>query len=109
MKPSFLFTAFLFLFANVQSQTAYHQKANYELASRFSPKKLEKMIFSTSVDPHWMKYGSRFWYSYETPQGKKWVMVDPVKMTKSAIFDNDKLAASLTRIIKDPIDGKHLQ
>lgn len=109
MKPSFLFAAFLFLFANVQSQTAYHQKANYELASRFSPKKLEKMIFSTSVDPHWMKNGSRFWYSYETPQGKKWVMVDPVKMTKSAIFDNDKLAASLTRIIKDPIDGKHLQ
>ena len=28
---------------------------NYELAARFSPEKLKKMIFSTSVDPHWMK------------------------------------------------------
>jgi hypothetical protein len=30
-------------------------KGNYELAARFSPDKLKKMIFSTSVDPHWMK------------------------------------------------------
>ena len=26
------------------------QKANYSLAARFSPKKLDKMIFSLSVD-----------------------------------------------------------
>jgi len=31
------------------------QKANYDLAARFSPKKLDKMIFSLSVDPHWLK------------------------------------------------------
>ena len=28
------------------------QRANYDLAARFSPKKLDKMIFSLSVDPH---------------------------------------------------------
>jgi dipeptidyl-peptidase 4 len=27
-------------------------KANYQLASRFSPKKLDKLVFSTAVDPH---------------------------------------------------------
>jgi hypothetical protein len=42
------------------------QKGNYELAARFSPDKLKKMIFSTSVDPHWMKKSDRFWYEYET-------------------------------------------
>ena len=83
-------------------------KANYELAARLSPKKLEKMLFSTAVDPHWMKGGVKFWYSYETTAGKKWYVVDPVKMTKQPMFDNDKLAASITRIVKDPFDGKHL-
>jgi len=83
-------------------------KANYELASRFSPKKLEKMLFSTAVDPHWMKGGVKFWYTYETTTGKKWYVVDPVKMSKVPMFDNDKLAASITKIVKDPFDGKHL-
>lgn len=83
-------------------------KANYELAARFSPKKLEKMLFSTAVDPHWMKGGVKFWYTYETTSGKKWYVVDPVKMSKVPMFDNDKLAASITRIVKDPFDGKHL-
>ena len=66
------------------------------------------MIFSTAVDPHWTNSGNKFWYMYETTNGKKWVVVDPVKMTKTPMFDNDKLAAGLTRIVKDPFDGKHL-
>ena len=85
------------------------QKGNYELAARFSPDQLKKLIFSTSVDPHWMKKSDRFWYQYETSQGKKWVMVDPVRRTKTPLFDTDKLAAELTRAVKDPFDGQHLK
>ena len=108
MKRLVLLLAMLLSVCLVSAQQTYHQKANYDLASRFSPKKLEKMIFSTAVDPHWTKSGNKFWYMYETTAGKKWVVVDPVKMTKTAMFDNDKLAANLTRIVKDPFDGKHL-
>jgi dipeptidyl aminopeptidase/acylaminoacyl peptidase len=93
---------------SAHAQFTAHQKANYELAARFSPKKLEKMIFSTAVDPHWMKSGNKFWYTYETTSGKKWYIVDPVKLTKTPMFDNDKLAAAITRIVKDPFDGKHM-
>ena len=84
------------------------QKANYDLAARFSPKKLDKMIFSLSVDPHWLKQSNKFWYTYETSEGKQWMIVDPVKNEKKAMFDKDQLAASLTRIIKDPFDAQHL-
>ena len=84
------------------------QKANYDLAARFSPKKLDKMIFSLSVDPHWLKLSNKFWYTYETSEGKQWVIVDPVKNEKKAIFDKDQIAAALTRIIKDPFDAQHL-
>ena len=84
------------------------QKANYTLAARFSPKKLDKMIFSLAVDPHWLKQSNKFWYTFETSEGKQWNIVDPVKNEKKAMFNRDKLAAELTRIIKDPFDGQHL-
>ena len=48
-------------------------KGNYNLAARFSPKKLSKLIFSTAVDPHWMRGSDRFWYTWESPSGKKMV------------------------------------
>jgi dipeptidyl-peptidase-4 len=83
-------------------------KANYQLAARFSPKKLDKMIFSLSVDPHWLKLSNRFWYTFETSEGKQWLIVDPIKVEKKQMFNRDKIAAELTRIIKDPFDGQHL-
>ncbi len=84
------------------------QKANYDLAARFSPKKLDKMIFSLSVDPHWLKQSNKFWYVYETSEGKQWMIVDPAKNEKKQLFDKEQLAASLTKIIKDPFDAQHL-
>jgi hypothetical protein len=29
-------------------------KANYQMAAKFSSKKLDKMLFSLNVDPHWL-------------------------------------------------------
>ena len=84
------------------------QKANYNLAARFAPKKLDKMIFSLAVDPHWLKQSNKFWYTYETSEGKQWFVVDPMKLEKKPMFDRDKLAAELTKIVKDPFDGQHL-
>jgi len=83
-------------------------KANYQLASRFSPNKLRKMIYSTAVDPHWLKLSNRFWYEYETPAGKEWYLVDPVAKRKVKIFDNARLAAEITSTIRDPFDAQHL-
>jgi dipeptidyl aminopeptidase/acylaminoacyl peptidase len=84
------------------------QKANYTMAARFSPKKLDKMIFSLSVDPHGLKLSNGFWDTYETSEGKQWMIVDPSKNEKKAMFNKDKIAAELTKIIKDPFDGQHL-
>ena len=84
------------------------RKANYKLAERFSPAKMKKMVFSTSVSPHWLKRSTRFWYEYETSQGKKYYLVDPLRGVKRLLFDPVKMAAELTRIIKDPFEAKHL-
>jgi dipeptidyl-peptidase 4 len=102
----FLLSISLLVSISVFAQTT--EKANYALAAKFSPKRLEKMIFSTSVDPHWMKNSDQFWYMYETSSGKKWYIVDAAKGTKREMFDTDKMAADITRIVKDPFDGQNL-
>lgn len=101
----FVFTSF-FLDSGAQSNIV--NKANYAMAARFSPRKLEKLIFSTSVDAHWLKKSNRFWYMYETSAGKKWYIVDPVKAERKPLFDNDDLASKITAIVKDPFDAQHL-
>ncbi len=108
MRKLFLSLGAVILLFAAQAQQAPAAKANYSLAARYSPKKLDKMIFSTSVDPHWLKQSDRFWYVYETPNGKNWWVVDPSRGEKRRMFDNAKLAADLTRIVKDPMDAQHL-
>ena len=84
------------------------QNSNYDLAAKFSPKKLAKLVHSSSVRPHYLKNGDKFWYQYKTTEGSNYYIVDPNKKTKKKLFDNDKMAAWLTEITKDPYDAKHL-
>jgi dipeptidyl-peptidase-4 len=85
-----------------------HSKANYELAARWTPAKVGKMVFDTAVTPHWMDAGDRFWYSFENNSGRRFYIVDPAKKTKSLVFDPSKLAASLTTATGLPHDSQHL-
>jgi dipeptidyl aminopeptidase/acylaminoacyl peptidase len=92
----------------ITEQIQAQPKANYQLAARFSPNKLKKMVYSTSVDPHWLKLSNRFWYNFETPKGKFWYLVDPSTKSKKLLFDNAKLASDITLIVRDPFDAEHL-
>ena len=98
----------LILLTHLSFSQSENNKANYELAYKFSPKNLAKLVHSTSVNPHWLKNGNKFWYQYKTTNGSKYYLVEADKRTKSELFDNDKMAAWLTEITKDPYDGKHL-
>lgn len=81
---------------------------NYDLAERFSPKKVSRMVFSTTVEPKWFKNSDRFWYSYKTSEGVRYYIVDPVRRTKTELFDLDELASELTLATKDPFDALHI-
>ncbi|MFW6198616.1 MAG: DPP IV N-terminal domain-containing protein, partial [Acidobacteriota bacterium] len=84
--------------------------ANRQLASRFTDARMERLTFDTRVEPHWLEDSEddRFWYPYETAEGKVFWIVDPVAGTKEPIFDNADMAAQLTRLTRDPYDAKHL-
>jgi len=106
-------TIFIPLILSILTFQAYAQNtpvtsANYALTARFSPENLKRMVFSTSVDAHWLKQSERFWYMYETSAGKTYYLVDPVKRIKKPLFDNVKMAADMSRLSKDPFDGQHL-
>lgn len=103
-------TILILVFAslNLLAQTTPHHTANFDLAARFSPNKLKKMVFSTSVSPHWLKNSNRFWYTYETSEGRSYYIVDPVRGTKDVLFDNVKMAMDMSRLTGDPFDAKHL-
>ncbi len=107
MKKIYFLAAASLVCAQLYAQ-APMAKGNYQLAARFSPQKIKKMVFSTSVDPHWLKGSDRFWYMYETSNGKKWYIIDPSARSKKILFDNAKLAAAITLIIRDPFDAQHL-
>ncbi|NEM98686.1 S9 family peptidase [Pontibacter burrus] len=108
MRKLYVLPLLLLLCFGVKAQPTAPAKGNYQLASRFSPKKLQKLIFSTSVDPHWLKQSDRFWYEYETSTGKNWYIVDPAQKSKKLMFDKDKLASEITMIVQDPFDAQHL-
>ncbi|WP_405565237.1 prolyl oligopeptidase family serine peptidase [Polaribacter sp. Asnod6-C07] len=106
MKNFILF--FVFLLTVSISFAQETPKPNYRAAAKYSPKNLAKMVHSTSVNPHWLKKGNRFWYSYKTSEGSNYYLVDLDRKTKKTLFDNIKMAKWLTEITKDPYDAKHL-
>jgi len=83
-------------------------KANYELAAQWTPAKMGKLVLESSVTPHWLEQGDRFWYTFENSKGRKFYIVDPVKKTRTFVFDPVKLAAQLTSATGMPYDSQHL-
>jgi dipeptidyl aminopeptidase/acylaminoacyl peptidase len=82
--------------------------ANFDLAARFAPYKISDLVHSTTVAPRWIEGSEKFWYEWENSDGTFYYIVDPVRSTKSRLFDQDRIAAELTRITLDPWDGQHL-
>ncbi len=97
-----LFTGALF------AQQVPVTEPNYELADRFSAKKVNTMVFSTSMRPNWFKDSDKFWYEWKTPAGNCYYIVDPVTKAQKPVFDLEKLAMELTEITKDPFDAQHI-
>ena len=107
MKKLFLAIA-LFACSMAYAQQTPVTKANYDLAERFSAKKVSQMVFSTDVRPNWFKNSDKFWYTYKTTDGTEYYIVDPVAGTKKKAWDMGKLAAQISSITKDPFDAQHL-
>jgi dipeptidyl-peptidase-4 len=81
---------------------------NYTLEARFLPAAVNQLVFDLSITPHWFTLSDKFWYSYRTTDGTRYYIVDPVKKSKSPLWDNVKIAAALSTLTNFPYDAQHL-
>jgi len=78
------------------------QKANFELANKFTQSNVKKYTGSSRVTPNWIENSHFFWYSYKSANGKNFFFVDPDKRSKTPLFDNNDLASKVTAITHKP-------
>ena len=93
------------------SESASHALSlgpNYALEARFLPDAVNKLVFDLSVSPRWFTLSDKFWYSYRTTDGTRYYIVDPVRKSKSPLWDNAKIAAALSTLTNFPYDAQHL-
>lgn len=108
MKIRVLSLALLGLALQAMPSVAQERLPEYLQAEKFTREKLNTMLFSTKVDPHWFPTGNDFWFEYKTSEGTSWYVVDPDARRKTPLFDRDELASQLTEIVHDPFEARHL-
>ena len=84
------------------------ESANWEQAARWAPYNTSDMLYSLTVAPRWISGTDNFWYQWEDNDGRRYYLVDPARRSKTEMFNRDALAAQLTRITRDPVDGQNL-
>jgi dienelactone hydrolase len=80
---------------------------DYEHAENFLVYNTEMLVDHGSVRPNWLA-GDHFWYRILTAQGSEFILVDPVKGSRTAAFDQQKLAAALSTVNGKSVDPYHL-
>lgn len=94
--------------AGTEANPAPVRTANYALEARFLPASVNKLVFDLSVTPRWFTQSDKFWYSYRTSEGTRYYVVDPIKKSKTPLWDNAKIAAELSVLTNFPYDAQHL-
>ncbi|RYU77771.1 S9 family peptidase [Hymenobacter persicinus] len=68
---------------------------DYARAERFLSSGTQALVDGSAGQPHWLA-NDRFWYRVLTARGSEYVLVDPARNTRTAAFDQAKLAAALS-------------
>jgi dipeptidyl aminopeptidase/acylaminoacyl peptidase len=63
-------------------------------------------VYNTAIDWDWVD--NKFWYNNRTKSGKEFILVDPIKKTKTRTFDHQKLATALGEKTKKKINPNKL-
>ncbi|MBR5865375.1 MAG: DPP IV N-terminal domain-containing protein [Alistipes sp.] len=83
-------------------------KPNYELAERFSPTKVRRLVPQTAVRPNWFENSSKFWYSWTNVDGTTYYIVDPAAGKRTELWNMGELAEKVMLDTNYPFDWQHL-
>ena len=94
-------------------QPRQYTDADYAAAEKFMPYNVNPLAYSGVVRATWLPGDeeNRFWYRAADDSGVTYMLVDPAKSAKNAIFDQEKLAAALHTASEGKIkeDARHLK
>lgn len=97
--------ALLLLAAPLAAQAPRQLTADdYARAERYLGTTTAPLVSGTGVRPTWLDDG-RFWYRTTVPNGSAFFVVDPVRRTREAVFDQTRLAAALGAASGGRVDG----
>lgn len=114
MKQRSFFTplyaiAFMLSIAVLPGTLSAQVAPNFELAERFTGDNMQKMTGSTNFRANWIEDQERFWYEWETNNGKKWVFVDAARQQLRPLFDTQEMAAQLSETFNRGFDANNLE
>lgn len=108
MKRYLLFaTAFSLAISASAQQSGSLTAKDYEHAESFLSYNTEPLVQHGAVRPNWLT-GDRFWYMTNLESGNAFFLVDPAKKSKTPAFDQQKLAADLSKLAGTPYSGSQL-
>src|SRR5690242_4715214 len=83
-------------------------KANWQLAEKFSPANLRSRLFTNAVNPHWLGQSDSLCYDWKDHNGQNFWLVVPTTKTKKPLFDQVKLASQLSDLSHHAHDPHNL-
>ena len=81
--------------------------ADYARAERFLGAHTVPLVTGVGVQPTWLPDG-RFWYRTGTPNGMAFIVVNPARRTREAVFDQARLASALAAVSGGRVDANQL-
>jgi len=83
-------------------------KANWELAEKFSPQNLRSKLFTNAVNPRWLGQSDSLCYDWKDHSGSTFYLVVPTTKTKRPLFDHGKMASQLSELSHHAHDPQNL-
>jgi dipeptidyl-peptidase-4 len=83
-------------------------KANWELADKFSTANLKSRLYTNSVNPHWLGQSDSLCYDWKNHNGSTFYLVVPTTRTKKPLFDQVKMASQLSELSRHAHDAQNL-
>jgi dipeptidyl-peptidase-4 len=104
--PAIAICATLLPFAIARGQAAL-TSADYDRAARMLSFNVNPLVIGGSVRATWLS-DDRFYYRTSTSTGFEWMLVDPAKKTRVALFNASNVAGALTRAGAGKIDPRNI-
>jgi len=93
--------------ANAQDATQSN-RANWELAEKFSSDKLSPFVYSSSVQTNWINETDSLWYRWEDAGGVQFKLLIPKAGSNQPLFDHVTMAAKLSEATREAMEAHSL-